>query len=97
MSVSQRILKKTKQKLDEIQARFVLERIGDQKLNLPEIIDQMAEFAEDHFEEFKQQVVNRSKAVENNASGRPAFLQMTVETEAPGAPDDYKEYDFNDI
>ncbi|MBN2154378.1 MAG: hypothetical protein JW839_23180 [Candidatus Lokiarchaeota archaeon] len=97
MSVSQRISRKTKQKLDDIQAKFVLERIGDQKMNLPELIDQMAEFAEDHFEQFKQKVAKGSKSVNNDATGLPAFLQMTIETDAAGSPDDYKEYDYDDI
>ena len=97
MSISQRISKKTKQKLDEIQARFVLERINDQKMSLPDLIDQMTEFIEDHFDQFKEQVVDKSKSAENEDADFPAFLKMTIATNASGSPEDYKEYDFNDI
>jgi hypothetical protein len=97
MSVSQRISRKTKQKLDEMQAKFVLERISDQKMNLPELIDKMADFVEDNFEQFKQKLVNRTRTVDKDPSALPAFLKMTIETDAAGSPDDYKEYDYNDI
>jgi hypothetical protein len=97
MSVSQRISRKTKQKLDEMQAKVVLDRMSGQKMNLPELIDQMAEFIEDHFEQFKQQLANRSRPVEGDIPVLPAFLKMTIETDAAGSPEDYKEYDYNDI
>jgi hypothetical protein len=97
MSVSQRISRKTKQKLDEMQAKFVLERINDQKMNLPELIDQMTEFIDDHLEEFKQQLANRSRSGEKEATVVPVFLKMTIETDAAGSPDDYKEYEYDDI
>ncbi len=97
MSISQRIFRKTKQKLDEMQARFVLERVNNQKINLPDLIDKMTEFIEDHFDQFKEKVANESKSTEKDAAELPAFLKMTIETGASGSPEDYKEYDYNDI
>jgi phage terminase Nu1 subunit (DNA packaging protein) len=97
MSISQRISKKTKQKLDEIQAKFVLEKVNSQKLSLPDLIDQMTEFIEDHFDQFKDKVAERFKSAEDEDADLPAFLKMTIETNAAGSPEDYQEYDFNDI
>lgn len=97
MSISQRISKKTKHKLNEIQARFVLDKNHGKKISLPELIDQMVAFIDDHFEKFKDDVASKVNHAPTGKPLLPAFLQMAMQSNATGGPDDYVEYDFNDV
>ena len=96
MSLSQRIYKTTKAKLDKIQARFVLDRINGQKINLPELIDKMADFTENNFDQFKKDITKMAGKENVPDSDVPEFIRILLSSEAIGGPEDYKEYDFND-
>lgn len=97
MSISQRLSKRTKKKLDEIQARFILDKDNGHKVSIPDLIEKMTEFVEEHMEQFKEKLSKASRPGDSDAPGMPEFLKITVEANKPGSPEDYKEYDYDDI
>ena len=97
MSLSQRIYNETKHRLDRMQARVLLDKIREKRIPLPEFIELIVEFAEDHFDEFLKRVQNETVQNETKEPALPEFIRLMGEIDAPGSPDDYKEYDYEDV
>ena len=97
MSLSQRIYDETKRLLDRLQARFVLDKIREKRIPLPEFIELIVEFAEEHFDDFVKRVQDETLPIESIEQPVPEFIRLMDEIDAPGSPDDYKEYDYEDL
>ncbi len=98
MGVSQRIYDQTKKKLDELQARMLLERLQEKKMSLPELIENTVEFAKKHEDEFKQMIQEKNRLKNQEyVSDRPEFLKIIDKSSGTGSPEDFIEYNFNDI
>ncbi len=97
MSISQRIYDKTKHRLDRMQARVLLDKIREKRIPLPEFIELIVEFVEEHFDEFVKRVQDETSRNEIKEQEMPEFIRLMEEIDAPGSPEDYKEYDYEDI
>jgi len=80
-----------------MQARFILEKNLGKRISLPELVDLMADFVGEHFEEFEKRIEEKAMIDVNNKNDLPDFVQLMEEIRAPGSPDDFEDYDYDDI
>jgi len=96
MSLSQRIYNETKHRLDRMQARVLLDKIRERRIPLPEFIELIVKFTEEHFDEFMKRVQDETSQNKIKEQAMPEFIRLMEEINAPGSPEDYKEYDYED-
>jgi hypothetical protein len=97
MSLSQRIYNETKHRLDRMQARVLIDKIREKRIPLPEFIELIVKFAEEHFDDFVKRVQDEALQKKSKEQALPEFIRLMDEIDAPGSPDDYKEYDYEDL
>jgi len=83
--------------LDRMQARVLLDKIREKRIPLPEFIELIVEFAEEHFDEFVKRVQDEKLQNIIKEQAMPEFIRLMDEIDAPGSPEDYKEYDYEAI
>ncbi|MHA1377616.1 MAG: hypothetical protein ACTSRG_04435 [Candidatus Helarchaeota archaeon] len=94
MSISQRISKTTKDKLNELQAKIVL--LKKQKYSLTELLDIVVSFSLLHKDEFFKFLSAEPGKKELNIH-KEKFMKFILTPVEGAGPEDYKEYDFEDL
>ena len=93
MSISQRINKITKEKLNELQAKITL--LKKRKLSSTELLDKIISFSIKYEKEFFK-FLSEEKQSENINRPKKNFLEFFLSPIEGGGPEDYKEYDYNE-
>jgi len=94
MSISQRISKQTKKKLNELQAKIVL--MKKRKFSLTELLDVIVSFSLLHKDEFFDFLSNEKQKEELNIH-KEEFMQFILTPIEGAGPEDYQEYNFDDL
>ncbi len=92
MSVSRRIKKDSEKATDELQAKIVLER--GKKIPKIEIIDKAIRFARKNEVEFINFLISSENGIEEDF---PDPLDFILEPVIGAFPEDFREYDFDDL
>lgn len=93
MSISQRINKITKEKLNELQAKITL--LKKKKLSSTELLDKIISFSIKYEKEFLK-FLSEEKQSENIDQSKKNFFEFFLSSIEGGGPEDYKEYDYNE-
>ncbi len=65
---------------------------------MTELIENAVEFAEKHEEEFRPMIKEKNQSKNNQRKiNRPEFLSMIEDFSGSGSPEDFTEYNFDDI
>ncbi|MHA1298510.1 MAG: hypothetical protein ACTSO9_03605 [Candidatus Helarchaeota archaeon] len=94
MSISQRISKITKAKLNELQAKIVL--LKKKKYSLTELLDIIVSFSLLNEDKFLNFLSAEQQNDELNIQ-KEKFIQFILSPIEGACPEDYKEYDFEDL
>ena len=92
MSVSRRIKEDSEKATDELQAKIVLER--GEKIPKIEIIDKAIRFAKKNEKKFIDFVLASEDGTQDESSNPLDFI---LEPEIGALPEDFREYDFDDL
>jgi hypothetical protein len=93
MSISQRINKITKEKLNELQAKITL--LKKKKLSSTELLDKIISFSIKHEKEFFKFIAEEQQS-ENISHPKKSFLEFFLSSIEGGGPEDYKEYEYEE-
>jgi len=93
MSISQRINKETKVKLNELQANIVL--IKKKKLSITELLDKIISFSIKNTKEFLDFLFGEEQS-DNDKTSRDDFLDFILSPIEGAGPEDFKEYNYNE-